>query len=51
MITRIESNCATGEIKYFDENEVEISQEIALAEIKEKIDSKETTVISTETLN
>jgi hypothetical protein len=24
MITRIESNCTTGEIKYFDENEVEI---------------------------
>jgi len=27
MIARIESNCTTGEIKYFDENEVEISQE------------------------
>lgn len=24
MIARIESNCTTGEIKYFDENEVEI---------------------------
>ena len=24
MIARIESNCKTGEIKYFDENEVEI---------------------------
>jgi len=24
MIARIESNCITGEIKYFDENEVEI---------------------------
>ena len=24
MIARIESNCATGEVKYFDENEVEI---------------------------
>jgi hypothetical protein len=24
MIARIESNCMTGEIKYFDENEVEI---------------------------
>jgi len=27
MIARIESNCTTGEVKYFDENEVEISQE------------------------
>jgi len=27
MIARIESNCTTGEIKYFDENEVEVSQE------------------------
>jgi len=27
MIARIESNCITGEVKYFDENEVEISQE------------------------
>jgi hypothetical protein len=25
MIARIESNCTTGEVKYFDENEVEIS--------------------------
>jgi hypothetical protein len=25
MITRIESNCTTGEVKYFDENEVEIT--------------------------
>jgi hypothetical protein len=25
MIKRIESNCITGEVKYFDENEVEIS--------------------------
>ena len=25
MIKRIESNCTTGEVKYFDENEVEIS--------------------------
>ena len=24
MIARIESNCTTGEVKYFDENEVEI---------------------------
>jgi preprotein translocase subunit Sec61beta len=24
MIGRIESNCTTGEVKYFDENEVEI---------------------------
>jgi hypothetical protein len=24
MIARIESNCTTGELKYFDENEVEI---------------------------
>jgi preprotein translocase subunit Sec61beta len=24
MIRRIESNCTTGEVKYFDENEVEI---------------------------
>lgn len=24
MIARIESNCITGEVKYFDENEVEI---------------------------
>lgn len=24
MIARIESNCETGEIKYFDENEFEI---------------------------
>jgi preprotein translocase subunit Sec61beta len=24
MIGRIESNCTTGEIKYFNENEVEI---------------------------
>ena len=24
MIARIESNCITGEIKYFNENEVEI---------------------------
>jgi preprotein translocase subunit Sec61beta len=24
MIARIESNCTTGEIKYFDENEIEI---------------------------
>ena len=24
MIERIESNCITGEVKYFDENEVEI---------------------------
>jgi hypothetical protein len=51
MIARIESNCTTGEVKYFDENEIELSQEIASAEIKEKADAKETTVISTETLN
>lgn len=25
MIARIESNCTTGEIKYFDENEIEIN--------------------------
>jgi hypothetical protein len=24
MIARVESNCTTGEIKYFDENEIEI---------------------------
>jgi hypothetical protein len=24
MIARIESNCTTGEVKYFDKNEVEI---------------------------
>jgi hypothetical protein len=24
MISRIESNCTTGEVKYFDENEIEI---------------------------
>ena len=24
MIARIESNCKTGEVKYFDENEIEI---------------------------
>jgi hypothetical protein len=33
MIFRIESNCQTGEVKYLDENEVELSQEQVLAEI------------------
>jgi hypothetical protein len=51
MITRIDSNCTTGEVKYFDENEVEISREIALSEIKEKVNIEETTVISAETTN
>ena len=33
MISRIESNCQNGEIKYFDENENEISWDEAQAEI------------------
>ncbi len=33
MISRIESNCKTGEIKYFDENENEIPLDVAKAEI------------------
>jgi len=36
MIFRIESNCQTGEVKYFDENDIEISKEEALAEIASK---------------
>ena len=33
MISRIESNCQTGEVKYFDENENEIPLDVAQAEI------------------
>lgn len=33
MISRIESNCQTGEIKYFDENENEIPFDVAESEI------------------
>lgn len=33
MISRIESNCQTGEVKYFDENENEIPWDAAQAEI------------------
>lgn len=33
MISRIESNCQTGEVKYFDENENEIHPDVAQAEI------------------
>jgi hypothetical protein len=36
MIARIESNCTTGEVKYFEENENEISYEAVLAEINSK---------------
>ena len=37
MIARIESNCTTGEVKYLDENEVEIDPSL--------ISIKPTTVI------
>lgn len=33
MISRIESNCQTGEIKYFDQNENEIPFDLVQAEI------------------
>lgn len=33
MIYRIESNCQTGEVKYFDENGNQISLDVAQAEI------------------
>ena len=32
MIARIESNCTTGEVKYFDENEVEIQEPTPVVE-------------------
>ena len=53
MIARIESNCTTGEVKYFDENEVEISQEIALSEIqlKENVEVIDAPTISSEIPN
>ena len=43
MITTIESNCATGEVKYFDENGIEIDLQTALLEI-ESIKNVEVTV-------
>jgi hypothetical protein len=39
MIARIESNCTTGEIKYFNENEVEIDPSTIPAEPTPVIES------------
>ena len=46
MIARIESNCKTGEVKYFDENEFEIdssSISIELIPVIEPISADEPT--------
>ena len=45
MITRIESNCTTGQVKYFDENNIEINPEDALIEINANIASSNKSVI------
>jgi NADPH-dependent 2,4-dienoyl-CoA reductase/sulfur reductase-like enzyme len=36
MIATVESNCTTGEVKYFDENGIEINLETALLEIESR---------------